>query len=236
MNVKNMKTVKNLPRHIGIIIDGNRRWARKRSLPTLAGHTKGIIGVKKIVLYAQKLGIKILTIYAFSTENWKRSETEVNNLMKLFEKFIDKNIRDFHQRGIQLRHLGKLQRLPLSLKKKIKRAISLTKNNKSMILNIALNYGGRDEIKRAIQKIIKKGYRAKQITEDLISQNLDTKGLPDPDLIIRTSGEQRLSGFLLWQASYSELYFSKIYWPDFNEKELDRAILDYSQRQKRFGR
>ena len=235
MNVKNVRITKNVPRHVGIIIDGNRRWARRRGLPTLVGHTKGIMIVKKIVLYAQKLGIKILTVYAFSTENWKRSETEVNYLMKLFEKFIDKNIQEFHQKGTQLRYLGQLQGLPFSLQKKIKQAINLTKNNKSMIFNVALNYGGRDEIKRAIQKIIKKGYRAEEITEDLISQNLDTKGLPDPDLIIRTSGEQRLSGFLLWQASYSELYFSKVYWPDFNEKELDRAILDYSQRQRRFG-
>lgn len=230
-----MKITKNVPRHIGIIIDGNRRWARKRGLSTLAGHTKGIMGVKKMVLYVQKLGVKIFTVYAFSTENWKRSEMEVNYLMKLFEKFIDKNIQEFHKRGIQLRHLGQLQRLPFSLQEKIKQAINLTKNNKSMIFNVALNYGGRDEIKRAIQKIIKKGYRAKQITEDLISQNLDTKGLPDPDLIIRTSGEQRLSGFLLWQTSYSELYFSKVYWPDFNKKELDRVIFDYFQRQRRFG-
>lgn len=226
---------KNIPHHIGIIIDGNRRWARERHLPTLVGHTKGIANIKKIVVYAQKLGIKILTSYAFSTENWKRSKKEVNYLMRLFEKFIDKNIQEFHQKGIQLRHLGQLRGLPPSLQKKIKQAVDLTKKNQKMIFQVALNYGGRDEIKRTIQKIIKKRVKLKKITDDFIAKNLDTAGLPDPDLIIRTSGEQRLSGFLLWQSAYAELYFPKIYWPDFNEKELDKAILDYCQRQRRHG-
>jgi undecaprenyl diphosphate synthase len=226
---------KNIPHHIGIIIDGNRRWARERRLPTLVGHTKGIANIKKIVVYAQKLGIKILTSYAFSTENWKRPKKEVNYLMKLFEKFIDKNIQEFHQKGIRLRHLGQARGLPPSLQKKIKQAIDLTKKNQKMIFQVALNYGGRDEIKRTIQKIINKRVKLKKITDDLIAKNLDTTGLPDPDLIIRTSGEQRLSGFLLWQSAYAELYFPKIYWPDFNEKELDKAILDYCQRQRRHG-
>lgn len=226
---------KNIPTHIGIIIDGNRRWAKERHLPTLIGHTKGVANIKKIVICAQKLGIKILTSYAFSTENWKRPKKEVNYLMRLFEKFIDKNIQEFHQKGIQLRHLGQLRGLPPSLQKKIKQAIDLTKKNQKMIFQVALNYGGRDEIKRTIQKIIKKRVKLKKITDDLIVKNLDTAGLSDPDLIIRTSGEQRLSGFLLWQSAYAELYFPKIYWPDFNEKELDKAILDYCQRQRRHG-
>lgn len=223
------------PYHIGIIIDGNRRWANKRGLPTLIGHKKGIENVKRITIYAQKLGVKILTIYGFSIENWRRSKEEIDYLMKLFGKFIDKNIQEFHKRKIQLRHLGVLDELPISLQKKIKQAIDLTKYNQKMILNIALNYGGRDEIKRMVQKVIKSKIEAKKITEKIINQNLDTKGLPDPDIIIRTSGEQRLSGFLLWQASYSELYFSKICWPDFDQKELDMAILDYHRRERRFG-
>lgn len=230
-----MKT-KKIPNHISITIDGNRRWAKNRGLTTLAGHTKGIINVKKICLHAQKLGIKIITLYAFSTENWKRSEKEVKNLMMLFEKFLDKNTRDLHKREIQIRHIGDLQKLPISLQKKIQNAINITRDNKQMIIQIALNYGGRDEIKRAIQKIIRKKIKEKEITEDLISKNLDTSGLLDPDLMIRTSGEQRLSGFLLWQSSYAELYFPKVCWPDFNEKELDKAILEYNKRQRRHGK
>ncbi len=227
--------IKNMPDHIGIIIDGNRRWAKKRSVPTLIGHTKGIENVKRIVLYAQKLGIRILTTYAFSTENWKRSKDEIDYLMNLFEKFIDKNIQEFHQKGIQFRHLGQLERLPVSLQKKIKQAVDLTKNNQKMIFQVALDYGGRDEIKRTIQKIIRKKIQAKEVTDALISENLDTAGLLDVDLIIRTSGEQRLSGFLIWQSAYAEFYFPKVYWPDFNEKELDKAILEYCRRERRLG-
>jgi len=228
--------MKNIPNHIGIIIDGNRRWAKKKNLPSLVGHKKGIDNVKTIILYAQKLDIKIITVYGFSTENWNRSKHEIDYLMKLFEKFIDKNIQKFHKTGIQLRHLGNLKKLPLSLQKKIHQAIQLTKNNKKMIFQIALNYGGRDEIKRLIQKIIREGIKSEDINEEYISKNLDTKGLPDPDLIIRTSGEQRLSGFLLWQVSYSELYFPKIYWPDFDKNELNKAISEYQLRKRRFGR
>ncbi len=227
--------MKNIPHHIGFIVDGNRRWAKKRGLPTSAGHIKGTISMKKIVIYTHKLRIKIMTIYSFSSENWKRSKKEINYLMKIFEKFIDDNIQEFHQKGIQLRHLGQLHDLPISLQKKITEAVELTKNNTKMILQVALNYGGRDEIKRAIQKIIKEGLKPEQITENLISKKLDTNGLPDPDLVIRTSGEKRLSGFLLWQASYSELYFPKVCWPDFSPKRLDEAIAEFGSRQRRYG-
>ncbi|HNV96743.1 MAG TPA: isoprenyl transferase [bacterium] len=230
-----MKT-KKIPNHISITIDGNRRWAKNKGLSTLIGHTKGIMNVKKICLYAQKLGIKIVTIYAFSTENWKRSEKEVKNLMMLFEKFLDKNTKKLHKKEIQIRHIGDLQKLPISLQKKIKSAINTTKHNGKMIIQIALNYGGRDDIKRAIQKIIKQKIKETEITENLISKNLDTGELPDPDLMIRTSGEKRLSGFLLWQSSYAELYFPKVHWPDFDEKELDKAILEYNKRQRRLGK
>ena len=233
---KQVETDSTNPYHIGIIIDGNRRWAKKRGLSTLTGHAKGIKNVKKIVFYSQKKGIKFLTLYGFSVKNWERSKKEVDHLMKIFEGFIDKNIKEFHKRGIQLRHLGVLDRLPVSLQKKIKQSIDLTKHNQKMVLSVALNYGGRDEIKRMIQKLIKSKIKAEEITEKVISQNLDTKNLPDPDLIIRTSGEQRLSGFLLWQAAYAEFYFPKIYWPDFNTEELDEAISVYKRRRRRFGK
>ncbi len=229
-------TQKTIPPHLAFILDGNRRWAKERGLPAFFGHKKGIENVKKIVLYAQKLGVKIVTAYAFSTENWNRSKKEIDYLMRLFEGFLDRHLQEFHKRGIQVRHLGSLKELPVSLVKKIREAMALTKKNKQMIFNAALNYGSRDEIKRTIQKLIKNGYSARQITSDLINKNLDTAGLPDPDLIIRTSGEQRLSGFLLWQAAYSELYFAPVHWPDFDERELDKAIEEYQRRERRWGR
>lgn len=225
-----------IPSHIAIILDGNRRWAKERGLPTFFGHRKGMDNAKKIVLYAQKAGVKVITMYAFSTENWSRSEKEVNYLMKLFENYIDKYIDDYHKRGIKFRHIGSLKELPASLQKKLKNAIELTKNNTGIVANLALNYGGRDEIKRTVQKLVEDGVRAKDITTDLINENLDTAGLPDPDLIIRTSGEQRTSGFLIWQGAYSELYFPKVHWPDFNEKEFDKAIAEFNKRQRRFGK
>ncbi len=225
-----------IPSHIAIVLDGNRRWAKERGLPTFFGHKKGMDNAKKIVLYAQKVGVKVITMYAFSTENWSRSEKEVSYLMKLFENYIDKYIGDYHKRGIKFRHVGSLKELPKSLQEKIKNAIELTKNNKGIIANLALNYGGRDEIKRAVQKLVNKGVKAEEINLDLISENLDTAGLPDPDLIIRTSGEQRTSGFLIWQGAYSELYFPKVHWPDFNEKEFDKAMAEFNKRQRRFGK
>ena len=224
-----------IPKHIAIILDGNRRWAKQRGLPTFFGHKKGIDNSKKIILYAEKIGVKIVTAYCFSTENWKRSVKEVNYLMNLFEKFLDHHLSELHKKGVRIGHLGSLKELPASLRQKIKKAIEKTSHNTGIIFNLALNYGGRDEIKRAVQKIIKKGYEAKDITQDLINKNLDTAGLPDPDLVIRTSGEQRLSGFLPWQATYSELYFPLVHWPAFDEKQLDKAINEYNRRQRRFG-
>jgi len=233
MTNTNQKTV---PQHIAIILDGNRRWAKEKKLPTFFGHKKGMENAKKMVLYAQKVGVQVMTMYAFSTENWSRSEKEVNYLMKLFENYIDKYIKEYSKHGIKFRHIGDIKKLPESLQKKIKNAIELTKNNTGLVANLALNYGGRDEIKRAVQKLIDSGTKSKDITLDLISENLDTAGLPDPDLIIRTSGEQRTSGFLIWQAAYSELYFPKCHWPDFDEKELDKAIAEFNKRQRRFGK
>lgn len=225
-----------IPQHIAIILDGNRRWAKTKGFPVFLGHKKGMENAKKIVLYAQKVGVKIVTMYGFSTENWSRSEKEVDYLMKLFENFIDKYIDEYKKKGVQFRHIGSMKELPSSLQKKIKNAIEATKNNQGIIINLALNYGGRDEIKRTVQKLIEKKVKAEDITLDLIGENLDTAGLPDPDLIIRTSGEQRTSGFLLWQGAYSELYFPKVNWPDFDEKEFDKAIIEFNKRQRRFGK
>ena len=227
---------KALPYHIGFIVDGDRRWAKEKGLPTFIGHKKGAERIEEIVKYAQDLGIKIVTIYAFSTENWKRAEKEVSYLMKLFEDFAINKMKDADKRGMKIRILGNLQGLPLSLQKVLKKAMKLTKNNQKMIVNAALNYGGRNEITRTFRKLTALGIKPKEITEELISQNLDTAGLPDPDFIIRTSGEQRLSNFLPWQATYSELYFPKVHWPDFDKRQLDIAILEFQKRQRRIGK
>ncbi len=232
---KSFSDQKNLPHHVGFIIDGNRRWAKEKGLPSFMGHKKGIERVDEIVKYAQDLGVKIVTIYAFSTENWKRSGKEVSYLMNLFEDFAINKIKDANKRGMRIRILGDLQKLPLSLQKVLKRLMKLTDNNQKIIVNVALNYGGRDEIIRALHKLAALKIKPNEITEELINQNLDTAGLPDPDLIIRTSGEQRLSNFLIWQTTYSELYFPKIYWPDFDKNQLDLAILEFQNRQRRLG-
>ena len=224
-----------LPYHIGFIVDGNRRWAKEKGLPTFMGHKKGAEQIEEIIKYAQDLGIKIVTIYAFSTENWKRTEKEVSYLMKLFEDFAVNKMDEANKREIKIKILGNFQGLPLSLQKVLNKAINLTKNNQKIIVNVALNYGGRDEITRTFRKLMVLGIKPKEITEKLINQNLDTAGLPDPDFIIRTSGEQRLSNFIPWQATYSELYFPKIHWPDFDKKQLDTAILEYQKRQRRHG-
>lgn len=238
MSKKDIKLVdkKKVPQHVAIILDGNRRWAKERGLPSWQGHLKGMQRVEKTVSYLGKLGVRVLTLYAFSVENWRRSQSEVSYLMRLFEKFLDKNFEKLNRQGVRLRCLGELSKFPASLKRKLEAVIERTKNNSKMILNVALNYTGRDEIKRAVQKIIAQKLETEQINEELISQNLDTGGLPDPDLIIRTSGEQRLSGFLLWQAAYAEFYFVKVYWPDFDEAEIDKAIDEFQRRQRRFGR
>ncbi len=232
-----LKKMKKIPFHLGIIIDGNRRWAKKRGLPSFEGHRKGLNKVGKIGEWCKKRGIKIVTLYTFSTENWNRSKKEVSYLMKLFGEALNKkNIKELHQKGIKLQVIGQKERLPESLQKRIKEAEELTKNNKEGILNLAISYGGRPEIIQAVKNIIKKKIPVNEITEDLINQNLWTAGLPYPDLIIRTGGVQRLSNFLTWQSAYSEFYFTKKYWPAFTEKDLDEALMDYSQRQRRFGR
>lgn len=228
--------IKNIPNHVAIILDGNRRWAKEQGKPAFFGHRQGMENAKRIVTYAQKLGVKVITLWGFSTENWSRPEKEVNFLMKLFEKMIDKHLDYYHKQGVKFNHIGSLKELPLSLQNKIKNAIELTKNNKGSTANLALNYGGRDEIKRMIQKLIRQGVKAEDVTIDLINNNIDTAGLPEPDFIIRTSGEHRTSGFLIWQGVYSEWYFPKVAWPAFDEKEFDKAMVEYGKRQRRFGK
>lgn len=228
--------MKKAPYHLGIIIDGNRRWAQKRGLPSFEGHRRGLEKVKEIGKWCKKRGVKILTLFAFSTENWDRSKTEVNYLMKLLgQALAKKNIKEIDKEGIKIQVIGQRGKLPSQLQETIKKAEEITQNNKEGILNIALSYGGRAEIVEAVKKIVKKNPLS-EITEDLISRNLWTAGEPYPDLIIRTAGEQRLSNFLLWQAAYSELYFSEKYWPEFTEKDLDEALRNYAQRQRRFGK
>lgn len=225
-----------LPDHIGFIIDGNRRWASRKNFATFIGHKKGTERVEEIIKYAQDLGIKIITIYAFSTENFKRSKKEVSYLMWLIEDFIINKITDIHKRGIKVRISGDFKRLPRSLQKVLEKAIRMTENNKNMIVNVAINYGGRDELVRTFRKLVAARIKPEEINEELISKNLDTAGLPDPDLIIRTSGEYRLSNFLPWQGVYSELYFSKVNWPDFDKNQLDIAIKEFQKRQRRLGK
>ncbi len=227
----------NIPYHVGIIIDGNRRWAKEKGLPTLEGHRRGLDKLRKAGRWCKDRGVKILTIFVFSTENWERSKKEVDYLMRLLGQALSKReVKQLNRDGIRLQVIGQRERLGKTLQKIIRNAEEGTKNNKEGILNLAISYGGRAEIMQAIKKIIKKKVPLSNITEETVNENLWTAGLPFPDLIIRTSGEQRTSGFLLWQSAYSELYFSKKYWPDFSEKDLDEAFASYSKRQRRFGK
>lgn len=221
-----------LPTHIGFIMDGNRRWAQAKGVLKSIGHAQGADTAKKIVKHAVKRGIKIVSFYCFSKENWNREKSEVEYLMQLFAKFFDHNIEAFHKLGVKLRYIGETNGLPENLQDCIARGTEKTKENPGTIVQIALNYTGRDEIVRAVKKLVAKN---EEINEENISLNLDTEGSHDPDLIVRTSGEQRLSGFLLWQAAYSEFYFTETAWPAFTAKDFDKAIEVYQHRQRRFG-
>jgi len=224
-----------VPYHVGIIMDGNGRWAQRRGLPRLAGHRAGTENIRRTLTACVEFGVKMLTIYAFSTENWKRPEDEVKGLMTIFAQVIDRELGELHRQGVQLRHVGRLEGISNSLRAKVHRAIDLTKNNERIILNVAFNYGGRTEIVDAVRSIIRAGIPADEVTEEIISRYLYTADCPDPDLIIRTSGEFRTSNFLLWQAAYAEYYVTPTYWPDFDKNELYQALLAYSQRDRRFG-
>ena len=224
-----------IPIHIGIIMDGNGRWALARGLPRLAGHRAGTENLRRIIEACIEFGIKYLTIYAFSTENWGRPTEEVQGLLKIFEDVIVNELQELHDQGVQLRHIGRLDGLKPGFRQKVLEAIELTKRNDRLVVNVAFNYGGRDEIVCAIRAMIRDGVSPEAVTDELVGKYLFTAGVPDPDMIIRTSGELRNSNFLIWQGAYSEWYFPPIYWPDFNREELLRALHEYSNRERRFG-
>ena len=217
-------------------MDGNGRWARKRGLPRLAGHRAGTENLRRVIRACVEFGIQYMTIYAFSTENWRRPKEEVDGLIHILEDVIDRELDELHEEGVQLRHIGHLEALSPMLREKVLHAIELTRNNERLILNLAFNYGGRDEIVCAIRQIVEEGILPEQITQEVVNQHMFTAGCPDPDLIIRTSGEMRVSNFLIWQGAYSEWYVSPLYWPDFGRDELFEALVDYGQRDRRYGR
>ena len=223
-----------IPQHIGIILDGNRRWARRNGKTIYEGHKEGLMNLGRIIDACIKRGIKILTVYAFSTENQKRAREEIEGLFRIFKYFMSRNRQNLKKKGVRVKILGDISYFPPDLQKEIKSTVEFLKNEKFFQLNVALNYGGRADIVQAVNKIIQT-IKPQKITEDLIANNLYTAGDPDPDMIIRPGGEQRLSNFLIWQASYSELYFCSKFWPEFDEKELDKAIEEYSRRERRFG-
>ena len=224
-----------MPNHIAIIMDGNGRWARKHGLSRLEGHRAGAQNIIPVINYLNQHHIKYATIYGFSTENWNRPKDEVAGLLRLFEETINKYASELHKNDIKLRHLGHIEELPEGLQSAINKATELTKNNTTINLSFALNYGGRLEILDAVRHIIADGIPIQNIDEGLFDSYLYTAGLPDVDMVIRTSGEFRTSNFLIWQATYSEYYFTDVLWPDFNQRELEKALLAYSQRQRRFG-
>ncbi len=225
-----------VPTHVAIIMDGNGRWAKAHGLPRVAGHRAGTENIRRILEACVDFGVKILTIYAFSTENWSRPPEEVESLMRLFGEVIDRETKRLKAQGVQIRHIGSLDRIPEHLKHKMLAAIEQTKDNDRLILNVAFNYGGRAEIVHAIRRMMADGLAPEQVTEEVVSSYLYTAGLPDPDLVIRTAGEMRLSNFLIWQSAYAEYYSTPVYWPDFDREELYKALVAYSQRERRYGR
>ena len=227
--------VNSLPKHVAVIMDGNGRWALRNGLPRVAGHKRGVDTVRRVTEQCRQYGIQVLTLYAFSDENWGRPKEEVGFLMDLLGTFLKAEIATMKRNGIRFRTIGRTERLPASIQAWIQRALSETERNTGMVLNVALSYGGRGEILEAIKRMRSADTAAADVTEETFSSFLDTAGLPDLDLIIRTSGEKRISNFLLWQAAYAELYFTDTLWPDFEERDLLAALLDYQGRQRRFG-
>lgn len=224
-----------MPRHVAIIMDGNGRWAERRGMPRLAGHKKGADTVRKITEHSRSLGIKVLTLYAFSDENWGRPPAEIAFLMEMLVQYLKSELPTMKKNGIRLRTIGRIEKLPRSAQEWLDRAIAETAEGSGMVLALALSYGGRGEILEAVRRLSASGGSPAGLTEEGFASFLDTQGLPDPDLIIRTSGEKRISNFLLWQAAYAELYFTETLWPDFDEREYLLALLDYQGRQRRFG-
>ena len=224
------------PRHVAIIMDGNGRWARARGLPRLAGHRAGTENIRPVLEACVEYEIEFLTLYAFSTENWERPEEEVRGLFGLMGEVIRRESENLNRNGVRVRHVGRSQGLPPGLAESIRKAVELTQSNTRITLNVAFNYGGRAELVDAVRELIRRGVDAEQVTENVLSERLYTAGQPDPDLIIRTGGEMRLSNFLIWQAAYAEYYATPAYWPEFGKDELHRALLAYQQRSRRFGR
>jgi undecaprenyl diphosphate synthase len=225
-----------VPQHVAIIMDGNGRWARDRGLPRLAGHRAGTENTRRIIEACVEFGVRVLTLYAFSTENWQRPRDEVDGLFSILGQVIDREVPNLHENGVQLRHIGSLEGLPAALRARVERAVALTRDNQRLLLNVAFNYGGRAEILRAVRRMLADKVCPEAVTEELLSSYLDTAGVPDPDLIIRTAGEMRMSNFLLWQAAYAEYWATPTRWPDFGKDEFYRALCVYGQRQRRFGR
>ncbi len=224
-----------VPRHVAIIMDGNGRWAKERGMSRQAGHRAGTENIRRIIQAFGERGVEVLTLYAFSTENWTRPRREVNALVRLIPRVINREIKELHENGVRLVHIGSLEPLPDEVRKKVEEAIELTKDNTRMTVALAFNYGGRAEIIDAVRRIVGEGVPAESIDDDLFSRYLYTSEIGDPDLVIRTAGEMRLSNFLLWQSAYAEFYATPTYWPDFDEAEIDRALGAYALRERRFG-
>lgn len=224
-----------VPAHIGIIMDGNGRWAKEHNLPRHEGHRHGTENLREILQACGDFGVKYLTIYAFSTENWGRPRAEVNFLIRILENVIDRELEDLNKKGVQLRHVGRIEGLSKILQRKVKEAVELTKGNDKLVLNVAFDYGGRAEIVQACQQIIADGLKPEEVTEDVFSTYLFTANQPDPDMIIRTGGDLRLSNFMIWQAAYAELFVTPLYWPDFGRDQLREAIVAFNTRERRFG-
>jgi undecaprenyl diphosphate synthase len=229
-------SLSSIPYHIGIIMDGNGRWAQEHGLPRLEGHRAGTENIRRVLEACGEHGIKIVTIYAFSTENWQRPLDEVEGLMGILERVLEKEVEHLHREGVKLRHVGELAGLSDKLREAVLDAIELTKDNDRLTLNVAFNYGGRAEIVRGARSLLEDNVDPDSLDEELFSRYLYTAGLPDPDLIIRTGGEMRLSNFLIWQSAYAEYYSTPTYWPDFDKEELAKALQAYAQRDRRFGR
>jgi undecaprenyl diphosphate synthase len=230
-----MKKFTRLPTHVAIVPDGNGRWAEQRGLSRLKGHHAGVKNMRAIIEYLNDYQIKYVTLYGFSTENWGRPGDEIDGLFRILEERIGKDVPKLHKKGVRIRHLGRLEELPPWLQQAINRGMELTKNNTGMTLNLAFNYGGRVEILDATCRLVAEGIPPEKINEQLFSSYLYTAGLPDVDLLIRTGDELRLSNFLIWQTAYSEYYFTRVLWPDFTKEDIDKALLAYSQRERRFG-
>ena len=224
-----------LPTHIAIVPDGNGRWAERRGLPRLYGHQVGVDNTRRMIEYLNQYPVKYLTLYGFSTENWARPEEEVNGLFQLLGDFIDKYVPELHQNNVRLCHLGRLSQLPQNLQQAIKESVELTKNNTRMTLSLAFNYGGRAEILDAVSRLLTENIKPKDLNEEFFSSYLYTADIPNVDLLIRTGDELRLSNFLIWQTAYSEYQFTKVLWPDFTKKDMDKALSSYSRRKRRFG-